>query len=129
MDLHRRGKLAEATERLCSLKAPRPGSLRSRLESQYSSFAPPFLDRSPCVLGDYVTMDQGTGAVHTAPSHGADDFYTGVKYGLDSHATFDEAGRLRDGLPEYEGMKVFRSQRAHRGTFAQSRRADGLRQA
>ena len=35
------------------------------------------------MLADYVTMDQGTGVVHTAPSHGADDFNTGVKYKLD----------------------------------------------
>ena len=50
-----------------------------------ATFAHPFLDRKILgVLGDYVTMDQGTGAVHTAPAHGADDFYTGVKYGLDA---------------------------------------------
>jgi len=58
-------------------------------------------------LADYVTMDQGTGAVHTAPSHGADDFYTGVKYGIDQTCNVDEAGRLRNGLPEYDGQRVF----------------------
>ena len=46
-----------------------------------TNFAHPFLDRTILgVLGDYVTMDTGTGAVHTAPAHGADDFNTGVKY-------------------------------------------------
>ena len=48
------------------------------------TFQHPFLDRS--ILGvnaDYVTTEQGTGAVHTAPAHGADDFYTGVRYGLE----------------------------------------------
>jgi isoleucyl-tRNA synthetase len=59
------------------------------------------------VLGDYVTMDQGTGAVHTAPAHGADDFYTGVKYKIDQTCNVDEAGRLRNGLAEYEGQTVF----------------------
>ena len=39
------------------------------------------------MLGDYVTLEQGTGAVHTAPGHGADDFLTGVKYGLDDLRT------------------------------------------
>ena len=70
-------------------------------------FAHPFLERDVLgVVADYVTMDTGTGAVHTAPSHGADDFYTGVKYGLDPTCHVDEAGVLHDGLPEYEGLKV-----------------------
>jgi len=71
-------------------------------------FAHPFLDREILgVLADYVTMDQGTGAVHTAPSHGADDFYTGVKYGLDPTTHVDAGGHICDGLPEYDGKKVF----------------------
>ena len=61
------------------------------------------------VLGDYVTMDTGTGAVHTAPAHGADDFDTGVKYGLDLHSNVDDAGILHNGLPEYEGQQVFKA--------------------
>ena len=47
------------------------------------------------VLGDYVTLEPGTGAVHTAPGHGADDFNTGVKYGLEIYAP----GRTRRALP------------------------------
>jgi isoleucyl-tRNA synthetase len=71
-------------------------------------FAHPFLDRDILgVLADYVTMDQGTGAVHTAPAHGADDFYTGVKYGLDATTRVDAGGHIREGLPEYDGKKVF----------------------
>ncbi len=54
-------------------------------------------------------MDTGTGAVHTAPAHGADDFDTGVKYGLDLHCDVDEGGILRNGLPEYEGQQVFKA--------------------
>ena len=59
------------------------------------------------VLADYVTMDTGTGVVHTAPSHGAEDFVTGTKYGLDATSNVDEKGILRNGLPEYEGKRVF----------------------
>jgi len=71
-------------------------------------FAHPFLDREILgVLADYVTMDQGTGAVHTAPAHGADDFYTGVKYGLDPTTHVDAGGHITEGLPEYDGKKVF----------------------
>ena len=75
---------------------------------EYATFAHPFLDRQILgVLATYVTTDQGTGAVHTAPSHGADDFYTGVKYKLDQATKVDEAGRFLEGLPEYKGKKVF----------------------
>jgi isoleucyl-tRNA synthetase len=71
-------------------------------------FAHPFLERDILgVLADYVTMDQGTGAVHTAPAHGADDFYTGVKYGIDPTTHVDAGGHICDGLPEYDGKKVF----------------------
>ncbi len=73
-----------------------------------TTFQHPFLDRSILgVLADYVTADTGTGAVHTAPAHGADDFYTGIRYGLDPTCNVDGAGRLHNGLPEYEGKKVF----------------------
>jgi isoleucyl-tRNA synthetase len=72
------------------------------------NFRHPFLDRNVLgVLAEYVTMDTGTGVVHTAPSHGADDFVTGLKYDLDATSRVDEAGILREGLPEYEGKKVF----------------------
>jgi isoleucyl-tRNA synthetase len=71
------------------------------------TFQHPFLDRE--VLGvnaDYVTTEQGTGAVHTAPSHGPDDFATGVRYDLRLTCDVDPAGKLRNGLPEYDGMFV-----------------------
>jgi isoleucyl-tRNA synthetase len=75
-----------------------------------TNFAHPFLDRNILgVLADYVTMDTGTGVVHTAPSHGADDFNTGVKYKLDLTTNVDEAGILRNGLPEYNGLQVFKA--------------------
>jgi isoleucyl-tRNA synthetase len=77
---------------------------------EYATFAHPFLDRQILgVLANYVTTDQGTGAVHTAPSHGADDFYTGSKYKLDQRTNVDEAGRMQNGLPEYEGKTVFQA--------------------
>ena len=77
-----------------------PGSKLERLNFQH-----PFLDRKILgVLADYVTMDTGTGVVHTAPSHGAEDFATGVKYGLDATSNVDEKGILRNGLPEYDGQ-------------------------
>lgn len=75
---------------------------------EYTKFTHPFLDRTVLgVIADYVTMDQGTGVVHTAPSHGADDFNTGVKYKLDLATNVDAAGIMRNGLPEYDGKRVF----------------------
>jgi isoleucyl-tRNA synthetase len=71
-------------------------------------FQHPFLDRQ--ILGvnaAYVTAEQGTGAVHTAPAHGADDFYTGARYNLDQVCKVDNAGRIEGGLPEYDGLRVF----------------------
>ncbi len=80
-----------------------PGRRLERL-----SFQHPFLDRRVLgVIADYVTMDTGTGVVHTAPSHGAEDFATGVKYGLDATSNVDEKGILRNGLPEYDGLRVW----------------------
>jgi isoleucyl-tRNA synthetase len=101
-------KLARDVAAKCGLAEPRqlalfPGRVLERLNFQH-----PFLDRKILgVLADYVTMDTGTGVVHTAPSHGAEDFLTGVKYGLDATSHVDEKGILRDGLPEYTGKRVW----------------------
>ena len=71
-------------------------------------FRHPLYERpSITVLGDYVTLDQGTGVVHTAPGHGADDFHTGVKYGLDIYAPVDAGGHFTDNVGMFAGMRVF----------------------
>jgi isoleucyl-tRNA synthetase len=57
----------------------------------------PFIDRaSPVVLADYVTTDSGTGAVHTAPGHGGEDYLTGLKYGLEIYCPVGDDGRYLD---------------------------------
>ena len=110
--------LAASVATACKLGEPAvlgrfPGDRLDR-----ATFQHPFLDRS--ILGvnaDYVTADQGTGAVHTAPSHGADDFYTGVRYGLDPTTRVDNAGVIHldtsvwheAELPAFDGKKVFAS--------------------
>ena len=109
-------ELAASVATACNLGEPLvlarfPGSRLDR-----ATFQHPFLDRS--ILGvnaDYVTADQGTGAVHTAPSHGADDFYTGVRYGLDATTRVDNAGVIHldtsawheANPPAFDGKKVF----------------------
>ncbi len=68
----------------------------------------PFLDRdSVLVMADYVELETGTGAVHTAPGHGADDFETGVRYGLPVINPVDAAGRFTAEAGPYAGMRIF----------------------
>jgi isoleucyl-tRNA synthetase len=67
-------------------------------------FKHPIFDRdSIAVMADYVTTEDGTGVVHTAPSHGRDDFFTGQKYGLPVPNTVDERGVLTAEAGEFEG--------------------------
>lgn len=71
-------------------------------------FRHPLYDRdSVGVLADYVTLEQGTGAVHTAPGHGADDYTTGVRYGLEIYAPIGPSGRFDDDVEVVGGEKVF----------------------
>ncbi len=68
----------------------------------------PFMDReSLVVLGDHVTLDTGSGLVHTAPGHGMDDYHVGMKYGLPVHSPVNEAGKFTDEVPEFQGMKIW----------------------
>ncbi|MED0680185.1 isoleucine--tRNA ligase [Aneurinibacillus thermoaerophilus] len=65
----------------------------------------PFYDRtSPVLLGEHVTLDAGTGCVHTAPGHGEDDFMLGQKYGLDVLCPVDEKGMMTKEAPGFEGV-------------------------
>ncbi len=106
-------KLAKVTEEKCGLKDTKIVARFPGRALEHTWFNHPFLpwpERKVLgVLADYVTMDQGTGAVHTAPSHGADDFYTGQRYKLDPTCDVDEAGIMRRGLPEYDGKTVFQA--------------------
>ena len=65
----------------------------------------PFLDKtSRLVLADYVTMDSGTGCVHTAPGFGADDYQTCLRYGMEMVVPVDDQGRHTDYAGKYAGM-------------------------
>jgi isoleucyl-tRNA synthetase len=100
--------LAAQVREACNLGPANPVAKFKGSALERVTFQHPFLDRSILgVLADYVTADTGTGAVHTAPAHGADDFYTGARYGLSQVCNVDNEGRLRNGLPEYEGKTVF----------------------
>jgi isoleucyl-tRNA synthetase len=71
-------------------------------------FTHPLYERDSIgVLADYVTLEQGTGAVHTAPGHGADDFLTGKKYGLEIYAPVDAGGHFLETVGLFGGQRVF----------------------
>jgi isoleucyl-tRNA synthetase len=68
----------------------------------------PWLDRVvPIVLAEHVTLDAGTGLVHTAPGHGQEDYDVGRRYGLDIYAPVDDAGRFIAEIEEFGGARVF----------------------
>jgi isoleucyl-tRNA synthetase len=101
-------RLAEVVKEKTNLQSAQEIARFPGRKLEYADFRHPFLDRKIVgVLADYVTMDQGTGVVHTAPAHGAEDFITGQKYKIDPTCNVDKAGILRNGLPEYEGKRIF----------------------
>ena len=109
-----KGALLLATERVAALQADcgiKEVLVRSHWKGQDfagAKFQHPFLPTQvPGILADYVTLDQGSGIVHTAPGHGSDDFLSGQKYGLEIYAPIDDKGVYLEGLPEYQGRNVF----------------------
>ena len=87
------------------------------------AFRHPLYERDSIgVLGEYVTLEQGTGAVHTAPGHGADDFLTGVKYGLEIYAPIGPGGHfLDDGGALRRRARVRRQPEGGRGAAPRAR--------
>ncbi len=109
-----KGALLLATERVPALQAEsnikevRVRATFKGRDFEGMKFQHPFLPiQVPGILADYVTLDQGSGIVHTAPGHGADDFNSGQKYGLEIYAPIDDKGVYLEGLPEYKGKDVF----------------------
>ena len=94
---------AEGDEGGDKLRAEIEGSALERLAVRH-----PFLDRnSLVVLAEYVELETGTGAVHTAPGHGEDDFDTGARYGLPVINPVDAGGRFTAEAGPYAGLQIF----------------------
>lgn len=67
----------------------------------------PLMDReSVVILGKHVTLEEGTGAVHTAPGHGQEDYEIGMKYGLPIVSVLDSKGRLNENAGSFNGLNV-----------------------
>jgi isoleucyl-tRNA synthetase len=70
----------------------------------------PFIERDSLVVtGTHVTLDAGTGCVHTAPGHGEDDYRIGLEYGLEIYTPVDKAGRFTNDVPFFAGEYVFKA--------------------
>jgi isoleucyl-tRNA synthetase len=109
-------ELAAAVAVVCKLGSTTELARFKGSQLDRATFQHPFLERSILgVLATYVTADTGTGAVHTAPAHGAEDFYTGVRYNIDPTCRVDASGRIHvdpeawtlAAQPAFDGMKVW----------------------
>jgi len=109
-------ELASSVAAACNLGPTTELARFKGVALERTTYQHPFLDRSILgVLASYVTADQGTGAVHTAPSHGADDFYTGQRYALDQTTRVDASGHIHvdptawhhEAPPAFDGKKVW----------------------
>src|SRR3984893_4262750 len=97
-------KVAEATGRRFGPPVARmKGELLEHIRFEHPLYARP----SVGVLADYVTLEAGTGGVHTAPGHGSDDFTTGMKYGLEIYAPVGPGGHFLDTVELFGGQRVF----------------------
>jgi isoleucyl-tRNA synthetase len=123
--------LAERVSQALGKPFGRPIARMKGEQLEHIRFRHPLYARdSVGVLADYVTLEAGTGAVHTAPGHGADDFLTGKKYGLDIYAPVGPGGHFLDTVELFGGQRVFdanpnveealkqRSRLWHRETFS-----------
>jgi len=101
--------LIESVAKRCELESPEvvanvKGEALEKLQLQH-----PFYDMQvPVILGDHVTIDAGTGAVHTAPDHGMEDFVVGAKYGIGTLNYVDDHGIYRDQVELFAGEHVYK---------------------
>jgi isoleucyl-tRNA synthetase len=73
-------------------------------------FRHPYLDQdAPILIGDHVTLEAGTGSVHTAPGHGQEDYEIGMKYGLTAFNPVGDTGVFEAGTPVVEGRHVYQA--------------------
>jgi isoleucyl-tRNA synthetase len=101
-------ELLNAVARMCGWKYPEEITRFCGKALEKRKARHPFLNReSVFVLADYVTLDAGTGCVHTAPGHGYEDYLSGMAYGLDIYCPVDDEGRFTKDLDKFAGMQVF----------------------
>jgi isoleucyl-tRNA synthetase len=105
-------RLVPVVADILGLKDPKILATFTGRELEHLKARHPFLDRdSLFVLADYVSLDEGTGCVHTAPGHGHEDYLTGIAYGIDIYTPVDDEGRFTADVKKYAGMNVFKANR------------------
>ena len=106
-------KLAEAIAKACALNVVRTIPLDRDALRQFDGrdiFRHPFVARDVKLMyGDHVTVETGTGLVHTAPGHGYEDFVVGAQYGLTPYTPVDDQGRFTAEAGEWAGQNVFQA--------------------
>jgi isoleucyl-tRNA synthetase len=104
--------LAENFQKECNIESMELLKTMKGREMDRWTCRHPFIDRESLILvGEHVTLEQGTGCVHTAPGHGMDDYIIGQKYGLPVLVPVDERGRFNEEFPLMEGEYVFKANR------------------
>jgi isoleucyl-tRNA synthetase len=102
-------KLQEAVEKETGLSLKSVGTFKGA-DLDLGKARHPFYDRDSLImLGDHVSLEAGTGCVHTAPGHGADDYRVGMKYGLPILSPVGPNGTYTEEVPEYQGVNVFKA--------------------
>ena len=100
-------KLKKVVEEETSTQLEKCQSLKGS-DFEHSEAKHPFLDQTSLgVLGDHVSLDAGTGCVHTAPGHGLDDFAVGQRYNLPVINWVDAKGCYTEGFKKYEGERIW----------------------
>ncbi|MBQ2984440.1 MAG: isoleucine--tRNA ligase [Candidatus Gastranaerophilales bacterium] len=84
------------------------GNLSGAEFENFEAKHPLYDKKSLLILGDHVTLDAGTGAVHTAPGHGLEDWEAGQKYGLETFSPFDSKGCWTAEVPDLEGVPYYK---------------------
>jgi isoleucyl-tRNA synthetase len=103
-------RLVPAVADLLGLKDPKILATFTGRELEHLKAVHPFIARdSLFALADYVSLDEGTGCVHTAPGHGHEDYLTGIAYGIDIYTPVDDEGRFTADVKKYAGMNVFKA--------------------
>lgn len=105
--------LAESCAARFGLGVPRIAGRCTGRDLEGQLLQHPFIDRAvPIILGEHVTTDAGSGAVHTAPAHGQDDFVVGQRYDLPVHNPVGGNGVFIEGTPKVAGTHVFKANNA-----------------
>jgi isoleucyl-tRNA synthetase len=96
------------------------GTLAARLLEKKRCRHPLYDRESLLILGDHVTLEAGTGCVHTAPGHGREDYEVGLQYGLDAYSPVNDRGCFTDEVEQFAGQFVFKANAAINDALAES---------